>query len=328
MKIKKNKVHKPRRGVGRLDIIKHLLTSWCLHHVQSFFYSLGQFCRSPIASLLTLAVLGISLALPAGFYVLLENAQRLTSGWAGSVQITAFLKMDVTEERAQALASQLGQNPDITRVQYISRDQALAEFRQQSGFGEALDALTDNPLPALLLVSPRPGANPEQAAGKTLDQLKALPEVETAQFDQQWVKRLNAMIRIVERVVMIMAVFLGLAVLLIIGNTIRMLIYHRRAEIEIAKLFGATDGFIRRPFLYSGFWYGLCGGLFALFLITGALKLLENPATHLAELYGGNFNLTGLTPAEALILIGAGIFLGLTGSWISVSHHLRAIEPA
>ena len=323
-----SKPRRRQREIGRADIIKHLITVWLLQHVQAFIFSLGQLCRNPIASLLTASVIGISLALPAGFYVVLENTRRVSSGWEGAVQITAFLKMDVSEGRARELAAELEKNQGVAEVEYISRDQALAEFRQSSGFGEALDALEDNPLPSLLLVRPRPDGNPEQAASSLLDQLKALPEVENAQYDQQWVRRLNAMILIVQRVVYIMAVFLGMAVLLIIGNTIRMLIYHRRSEIEVAKLFGATDRFIQRPFLYSGIWYGLCGGLFAWLLISGSLMLLEKPVGHLAELYTGKFDLAGLTPVEALILIGAGIFLGLVGSWISVSHHLRAIEPA
>ena len=323
-----NKIPRPPRKIGLIQRLKKFITIWLLQHVQAFIFSLGQLCRSPLASLLTASVIGISLALPAGFYVILENTQRITAGWEGSVQITAFLKMDVTVDRGKALARQLAQNPDITQVEYISREQALAEFRQLSGYGEALDALGDNPLPSLLLVRPRPDSHPEQTTKNLLDQLKALPEVDNAQYDQQWVRRLNAMILIVQRIVFIMAIFLGMAVLLIIGNTIRMLIYHRRSEIEIAKLFGATDGFIQRPFLYSGFWYGLSGGLFAWLLISGSLMLVEKPVTRLAELYTGKFDLAGLAPVEALILIGTGILLGLVGSWISVSHHLRAIEPA
>ena len=323
-----NKPRRQPREISRIAVLRHVFMAWVLHHVQAFFFSLGQLCRSPLASLLTAAVIGISLALPAGFYVMLQNTLRITSGWEGSVQITAFLKMDVTEEQGKGLVTQLARNQDIAQVQYINRDQALAEFRLSSGFGEALDALEDNPLPSLLLVRPRPDANPEQAARNLFDRLKALPEVETVQYDQQWVNRLNAMVLIVQRIVIIMAIFLGLAVLLIIGNTIRMLIYHRRSEIEIAKLFGATDGFIQRPFLYSGFWYGLSGGLLAWALVKGSLLLVAKPASHLAELYTSKFNLTGLSAEESLILIGAGIFLGLVGSWISVSHHLRAIEPA
>ena len=323
-----NKPRRQPREISRIAVLKHVFMAWVLHHVQAFFFSLGQLCRSPLASLLTAAVIGISLALPAGFYVMLQNTLRITSGWEGSVQITAFLKMDVTEEQGKGLVTQLARNQDIAQVQYINRDQALAEFRLSSGFGEALDALEDNPLPSLLLVRPRPDAYPEQAARNLFDRLKAMPEVETVQYDQQWVSRLNAMVLIVQRIVIIMAVFLGLAVLLIIGNTIRMLIYHRRSEIEIAKLFGATDGFIQRPFLYSGFWYGLSGGLLAWALVKGSLLLVAKPASHLAELYTSKFNLTGLSAEESLILIGAGIFLGLVGSWISVSHHLRAIEPA
>ena len=157
------KIQRRQRKIGRIDIIKHLITAWLLQHAQAFIFSLGQLCRNPLSSLLTASVIGISLALPAGFYVILENTRRISSGWEGSVQFTAFLKMDVAEERVRELATELGKQQDIAQVEYISRDQALAEYRQSSGFGEALDALEDNPLPSLLLIRPRPGGNPARS---------------------------------------------------------------------------------------------------------------------------------------------------------------------
>lgn len=319
--------HTSRKGARGITL-GHRLNSWLLQHVHCLLFSLGQFCRNPLASLLTAAVIGIALALPAGFYVALDNARRVTAGWEGAVQITAFLKMEVSDARARELATELERNEHVGQLAFMSRDEALAEFRASSGFGEALDALADNPLPALLLLTPRASGDPERSAIKLLAYLRALPEVEAAQYDQQWLKRLNAIIHIIQRGVIIMAVFLGLAVLIIVGNTIRMLFYHRRAEIEIAKLFGATDSFIRRPFLYSGFWYGLSGGLLAWLVVIVALRFLENPAGRLAELYTGAFALAGLKPDEILVLVGAGILLGLIGSWVSVSHHLKATEPA
>lgn len=324
MSATRHATRKDSRGAA----FRHNLGSWLLQHSHCFIFSLGQLCRNPLASLLTAAVIGIALALPAGFYVALDNARRVTAGWEGSVQITAFLKMEVSDDRGRELASELEHNEHVGRVTFMNRDEALAEFRASSGFGEALEALADNPLPSLLLITPRTGGNPEQESTMLLEHLRSLPEVDTAQHDQQWLKRLNAIIHIIQRVVIIMAVFLGLAVLIIVGNTIRMLIYHHRAEIEIAKLFGATDSFIRRPFLYSGFWYGLSGGLLAWLIIIVSLRFLINPAGRLAELYTSAFALTGLNPDETLILVGAGILLGLIGSWISVSHHLKAIEPA
>src|SRR3990172_7717398 len=295
---------------GRKKSFRSLFEIWLLQHLQAIIFSLGQLCRNPIASFLTASVIGISLALPAGFFIILENTRLITAGWEGSVEITAFLKMDVDDDAAREFAKKLSGQSDIAKVDLITREQALEEYRQLSGYTHALDALD------------------EKTAEELLNKLQAVPEIENAQYDQQWVKRLNAIIGIVQRIVLILAVFLGIAVLIIIGNTIRMLIYHRRSEIEVAKLFGATDGFIQRPFLYSGFWYGLFGGVIAWALITISLLLLQAPADSLAQLYTSNFKLIGLTIKEAFLLIFSGILLGLIGSWISVQRHLRAIEPA
>lgn len=301
--------------------------NWLLQHLQSFIFSLGQLCRNPVSSFLTASVIGISLALPAGFYVILENAQHITAGWEGSVEITAFLKKGIDDSRAKALADKLSKQNNLATVKLVTSEQALAEYRRLSGFGDALDMLKENPLPALLLIKPKLEDMPEKVAENLLNQLRKIPEIETAQYDQQWVKRLNAIIQIVERIVLILAVFLGMAVLLIIGNTIRILIYHRRSEIEIAKLFGATDSFIQRPFLYSGFWYGLLGGIIAWLLIATSLLILQKPADNLADLYSSNYQLISLTITESFYLLISGILLGWFGSLIAVRRHLRAIEP-
>ena len=303
------------------------LDTWVLQHVQAFIFSLGQLWRNPVATFLTISVIGISLALPAGFHIILNNAHMLTAGWQGTVQITAFLKMDVDDDTAQRLARQIEKFDGIDKVQLITREQALEEYKQLSGFNKAFDALEGNPLPSLLLIKPHLSDMPEKSTADLLKNLRNIPEIDIAQYDQQWIKRLNVIIRIVQRVVLIMAVFLGLAVLLIIGNTIRMLIYNHRSEIEIAKLFGATNGFIRRPFLYSGFWYGLSGGIFAWLLVYASLLMLKEPTSQLASLYNSKFALAGLTMNDSMALLGAGILLGLIGSFISVQRHLHDIEP-
>lgn len=305
-----------------------MFESWSLQHMQAFFFSLGQLCRNPVASILTAAVIGISLALPAGFFIFLENTRQITAGWEGTVEITAFLKMDVDDAAAKNLAKKVSDMSGIAKVELVTREQALEEYRQLSGFAKALEALEDNPLPSLLLIKPVHDEFMEKSAEELLAKLNKIPEIENAQYDQLWVQRLNAIIEIIQRIVIILAVFLGLAVLIIIGNTIRMLIYHRRSEIEVTKLFGATDGFIQRPFLYSGFWFGIFGGIIAWALVTISLSLLQGPADSLAQLYSSNYKLIGLSFKEAFILIFSGVLLGLIGSWISVQRHLRAIEPA
>ena len=302
--------------------------TWLLQHLQAAVYSLGQLARNPIGSFMTVAVIGIALALPAGFYLILDNAKRVTSDWDMTLQIAVYLKQDVSGDAARQLAGQLRDDDAIKAVDYISRAEALQEFRQLSGFAEAIDALSENPLPAVLLVQPASAATDTTAFEKLLSRLQQLPEVDQAKFDRQWLQRLQAIIETVQRAVMVLSFVLGLAVLLIVGNTIRLGIYNRRAEIEITKLFGATDAFIQRPFLYTGFWYGVLGATFAALLIAIAILVLSGPVRDLASLYASNYRLGGASLTQLLALFGTGVGLGLAGSWLSVQRHIRAIEPA
>jgi len=312
---------RPRRGpLGALRV-------YLLRHLQVLFYSLGQLSRQPIATLMTAAVIGIALALPSGLHVILKNAQQLSGGWDGGARISLFLKRSVNDAQARQLVRRIRQLPEVAGVRYISRSQALEEFRRQSGFGEALTALQDNPLPAVLVIRPRPGASSPAASERLLARLRQDPAVDLAQLDLQWVKRLYVIMELVRRGVLVLAVLLALAVLLVVGNTIRLAIQNRRDEIVVMKLIGGTDAFIRRPFLYTGFWYGLFGGLLAWLLVSLSLAILGGPIERLAGLYQGQFRLQGLDAASAGLLLLASIGLGLAGSWLAVGRHLRAIEP-
>lgn len=293
-------------------------------HLQVFVGSLGRLSRAPLGTLMTSAVLGIALALPFGLSVLLDNAERLSSGWDGATQVSLFLEREVSEERGRRLSETLEERPDIAETTFISRGEALEEFQRMSGFGDVLDALESNPLPSVIVVRPtlKPGGVEALVEG-----LKALPEVELAQLDMQWVKRLYAIMDIVERGVHILALLLALAVILVVGNTIRLAIENRRDEIVITKLIGGTDAFIRRPFLYTGFWYGFFGSILAYLMIVGALFALSEPVRVLSGLYDSGFRLAGLDAGTAGLLLGAGVLLGLIGSWLAVSRHLREIEP-
>jgi cell division transport system permease protein len=213
-----------------------------------------------------------------------------------------------------------------TRV--IGRQEALAEFRRLSGFGEALDLLGENPLPVVLLLQPSQRASTPEGAAALADRLGKLPEVDMAQLDLEWVRRLHAMTRTAERGIWVLVTLLSLAVLLIVGNTIRLEINNRRQEIEITKLVGATNAFIRRPFLYDGLWYGILGGLIAWLLITLSLLLLQGPVADLAGLYDSQFDLAGLSLGGSLVVLGGSGLLGLAGAWLAVGRHLAAIEPA
>jgi len=301
------------------------LKNYLLNHAYALVYSLGQITRTPLSSMMTVMVIGITLALPTVLYVALQNTQQLTAGLDNVAQMSLFLKKDTREENATDLAGQLRRNPDIATLEIITPDQALEEFRRSSGFADALRALDENPLPFVLVIKPvtsHPGT-----VARLQATLQKLPEADFVQLDMQWVQRLYAALGIVQRGVMILAVLLGLGVLLIVGNTIRLGIHSNRDEITITKLMGATDAFVRRPFLYTGTWYGVLGGLLAWLLVSVAIALLAEPVQHLSTLYGSHFALGGLDVSGTLILLLTATLLGLLGSWLAVGRYLRAVEP-
>lgn len=297
------------------------------HHWRCIGHSLGYITQTPLASLMTLAVIGITLALPVGMYVLLKNVQHVSAGWNNTVQISLFLKQDVGEDAARRLARRLADSDGIGVVDYISPRQAMDEFRQFSGFGDALDALPSNPLPGVLVVHPKADQGRPDAVEVLVQRLRALPQVDLANLDMQWVERLYAAMDIAKRSVLILAGLFGIGVLLIVGNTIRMAIQNRREEIEVKKLVGATNAFIRRPFLYYGCWYGALGGGAACVLVNVSLWLLQGPIQRLSLLYGGAIHLQTLNFAATAAVLGFSTVLGFLGAWLAVGRHLSAVEP-
>jgi cell division transport system permease protein len=226
------------------------------------------------------------------------------------------------------LAKQLRTRADVAAVRVITADQALKDFRDTSGFGKALDALSDNPLPNTIIVTPTLAASTTEGTVALKTRIAALADVDTVQLDTEWVQRLNAMLEVLRRVVWLIGGLLGLGVVLVVGNTIRLDILNRRAEIEVMKLVGATDGFARRPFLYSGVWYGLGGGLGAVLLVAAAVAVLADPVENLAGLYGSSLRLRGLGVPTAAGVLGAAVALSWLGSWIAATRHIRAVEPS
>ena len=304
-----------------------LFRVWLLLHAHSFIYSLGQYYQNLLTSILTTAVIGISLAFPSGFYLLLENARQVTAGWDGSIQITAFLMPDVDDAIAAEVVGRLLENKNIEEAKLIKRDQVLAEYKELSGFSEVIDILDDNPLPSIIIVKPKLKDLPSGVDRLIIEFISSQPEVEIAQYDQRWVKRLYGIIDIIQRCIIVFSVLIGFGVLIIVGNTIRMAIYNHSDEIEVAKLFGATNYFIQRPFLYTGFWYGLSGGVASWALLTITLQFLKQPVNRLAELYSSEFSISTLSSTETMIMLFCGVFLGVFGSWVSVQRHLKTIEP-
>lgn len=301
---------------------------WLQRHAQVALASLGRLVNSSLASFMTCAVIGIALALPIGLHVILNNLQSLSGGWDSGASISLFLKQSVSDEKAASLAKKLRLHQRIESVELVTKQAALNEFRSRSGFAEALEALDSNPLPALLVIQPKKDYTTAETAQLLVRELALLPEADIVQLDLQWVRRLQAITVIAQRAVLVLATLLGLAVLLIVGNTIRLEIQNRRAEIEITKLIGATNAFIRRPFLYTGFWYGLFGGIISWLLVAISVTLLKGPVSNLAALYESAFDLSSLGWLNVISLLGASALLGLTGSWLAVGKHLSAIEPS
>ena len=299
---------------------------WLTRHASTSIGALGRLSRQPFASLMIVLVIAVTLALPAAINVVVKNAQSVSSSWNNALDFSVYLKLDISVSEAEGLARLIRQRADVESVDLVTADAALAEFKLASGFGDALDQLGDNPLPHALVVRPSPG---NTGASLTLlqEEIGNLPETELVQVDTEWVHRFHAILDIVRKAIAIGAALLGIAIVVIIGNTIRLDIENRREEIEVTKLIGASNAFVRRPFLWTGFWYGLLGGTSALLLVQYGLYLLREPVTRLAGLYQGNISVATLGVSESLTIIGAAIFLGLFASWVTAARHMRRIEP-
>jgi cell division transport system permease protein len=303
------------------------LQAWLARHAQTLLGSLGRMVRHPIATAMTIAVIAVALALPLFFNVLLDNARTATANWNQAFELSVYLTRQAGADRAESLAKQLRARPDVAQVRVITAEQALAEFRQSSGFGKALDALDGNPLPNTLIVTPTLAASTPESTVALKTSIESAADVDVVQLDTEWVQRLNSILDVIRRIVWLTAGLLGLSVVLVVGNTIRLDILNRRDEIEVMKLVGATDGFARRPFLYSGVWYGLGGGIGAVIVVAIAVAVLSRPLSHLASLYGSQFRLTGLRFTTVVRILGVSIALGWLGSWIAATRHIKDVEP-
>jgi cell division transport system permease protein len=295
--------------------------------MQALLGSLGRLARNPFSTLLTVLVIALALALPTALRLLVVNAQAATGGFSSAIELSVYLKTDVPLTKAQQLERNARARSDVARVELIPADKAMEEFRKYSGFGVALEALKDNPLPHVLHVEPRVDAQTTTSVESLRHYFTAWPEVDLVQVDTEWVMRFNAIIDVLRHLLAIAAVLLGAGVLAVIGNTIRLEILNRRAEIEVTKLVGGSNAFVRRPFLYTGVLYGLAGALLAWAIVETAVVALGRPIATLAELYGSHYSLQGPPADDVSVLLATGIVLGWMGAWISAARHLRRIEP-
>lgn len=301
--------------------------SYFTHHKKVARDSASRLWRTPVASLMTWAVMGVALALPVALLLLLTSLQGVSAGWESTARVTAYMKLSTGLEQSRELADEIRADSRVTGLELIPRDQALAEFRASSGLDDALDYLEGNPLPHTLLVTPEESARSAKGVAALVTYIEGMVGVERVQVDLGWLQRLNAMTDLLARAVWALAVVLAVAVVLVIGNTVRLSIENRRDEILVAKLVGGTDGFVRRPFLYTGAWFGLGGGVVAWLLLQLSLLWLGGPIERLAGLYRSDFSLNGLSFDGAFALILVAMLLGWLGAWVAVKRHLDDIEP-
>lgn len=302
------------------------LAAWRQHHRYLLRHTWRELAKQPLATTLTSLVIAIALTLPSLLYVLVQQSTQLTQDWHAGAQISLYLHTDLSTEQGQQLAASLAARPEISSSQYISREQSLAQFRDLSGLHAIIDRLASNPLPAVIVLAPE--RTQLELLDALLPTLNALPEVDRVELDLEWLVRLSAILQLLVTALWVLAGLLIMAVILVVGNTLRMAIEQKRSEIVVMKLVGATNAFVRRPFLHLGFAYGLMGGLFTLGLVHVSLSLLRAPLGTLLDSYQVSDLALSLSWAESLALLALALLVAQLGTWLAVARNLKAIEPS
>ena len=301
------------------------MKNWLRQHARSLTMTCARLARTPLASALNIGVVGIALALPLVFYVILINLQSLARDKTPSPQISLFLALDAQESDTRAIEGRLKKHAAIAKIRFVPRDQALADLKAQSGLTDVITSLGRNPLPDGFVIDAR--ENTAAVLEQLRDEFKAWPKVEHVQLDSAWAQRLDATLRLGRLIVLVLAGLLAFALVAVTFNTIRLQILTQRAEIEVAKLIGATNPFIRRPFLYYGTVLGLAGGIIAWLIVWGGLWLLNDRLASLTQLYGASFTLRHLSLDDAASLCGFAAALGWLGAWLSANRNLAEFDP-
>lgn len=303
------------------------LQAYLMLHAHALFSSLGRIFRNSFTSAMTIIVMAIAISLASGFYLLVVNMQKLTGGIEATNQISLFLKPNVSDNSGKQLADKIRSNDRVAEVILITKQQALVEFKQYSGFGDALSILEANPLPTVIQVLPKNTLNDIKAIDSLMLEFNQSPKVDFSQLDMQWMQRLQSMMEIMQRGVFILSLLLGFAVVVITGNTIRLELQNRQDEVIVAKLVGATHAFIQRPFLYTGFWLGFIAGLVACLLVAVIMLIIQAPIENLSSLYDASFDLSYLGFFDVITLLSLSSILSILGAWVVLHYQLQQIKP-
>ncbi|BBP02878.1 cell division protein FtsX [Sulfuriferula plumbiphila] len=301
------------------------MMTWLAHHRHALIATLARMGKTPFATLFAIIAIGVALSLPAGLFVLLHNVTRLAGNLPARPEISVFMHQDAHDTDIAAMRQRLQARPDLAGFRFVPRAQALAALSEQAGMSDLTAGLNNNPLPDAWIITPAQ-ADAQNMARIAAD-IRGWPQVAQVQDDSQWAQRLTALLGLGRDLVLMLAILLGAALVAVSGNTIRLQILTRREEIEVSRLIGATDRYIRRPFLYFGVVQGLFGGLTAWLIVAVSVLLLDLQASKLAALYASRFHLLGLGLTEALVLLATAAALGWLGAYLAVSRSLRLIEP-
>ena len=303
------------------------ISNWGARHGHALVSTTGHLARHGVATTLTVLAISLALALPLALNVVVRNVRGAGGSFADAIGLSVYLKPGTSAQRARQLTANARAHAGVASATLISAAQGLAQLREQSGLGAALDALPDNPLPDVLEIRPAAAAAAPARLEALRSQLAAWPEVDSVQLDRDWVVRFNAILAVVRRLAWICALLLAAGAVAVIGNTIRLEIQGRSAEIEVTRLVGGSNAFVRRPFLYTGVLYGLSAGLVAWLIVALAAAALALQAGQLAAAYGGSFTLRGPDAHELGMLVGAGALLGWFGAAIAAGRQLSRITP-
>lgn len=301
------------------------MMAWLAHHRQALANTLARMGKTPFATLFALIAIGVALSLPVGLFVLLGNLTRLADHLPAQLEISVFMQQDAGNAAITAMRQRLEARSDLSEFRFVPRATALADLSRQAGISDLTAGLDNNPLPDAWVLTPVQ-SSPDRIA-RIASEIRDWPEIARVQDDTLWAQRLTALLRLGRDLIWILAILLGTALVAVSGNTIRLQILTRRDEIEVSRLIGATDRYIRRPFLYFGIVQGILGGAVAWGMVSISVYLLSQPAHTLAALYASSFQLRGLDGIDTLALLASSAALGGLGAYIAVHRSLRLIEP-
>jgi len=303
------------------------MRSYFSRHAQVLIATFGTMRRTPVTSFNTVLIVAITLLLPALLYVMIKSALLLSDGWQGRPQVSIFMQTDVGPQQAQLIFSELQLHPAIELAEFVSPQQALEEFKALSGMDKELDFIGQNPLPSSIVIMPSDNNAKSIQLLELKEELSKIEGIESIRLDLDWVDRFNAIVTTASKFSALLSGLLGFALVLIVGNTIKLLIYNRRQEIEVIRLVGGSNAFVRRPFLYYGMLFGLLGALVSLGLLFGSAKLLQHPLAQLSDLYQKQTLIYSLNGIEISTLLLIGAVIGWLAARWSVSRHLAATKP-